>query len=207
MTLEIFGPVQSNFTWSVRMAAHEKGIDANHHVVMPHTPELLAANPTGRAPGMRHGDVTIFETSAILRYLDDAFEGPAPIPTDTSEAIRLEQWISYNNTTLDIWLIRRYVLEFIFNAGDDGLPPAERIAEAVEKLPSVFKMVEQGVAQGFYGSDKFTIADCLVLPNLFYAQKFPHSKEAFEACPDLVAYFDRVKNRESLVATMPPQAR
>ncbi|MGI9373729.1 MAG: glutathione S-transferase family protein [Hyphomicrobiales bacterium] len=206
MALEIFGPAQSNYTWAVRMAAHEKGIDATHHVVMPHTPELLAVNPTGRAPGMHHGDVTIFETSAILRYLDHTFDGPALIPGDASNAIGLEQWISYNNTTLDIWLIRRYALEFIFNAGDDGQPSPERVAEAIEKMPGIFKIVEQGVAQGFYGSDIFSVADCLVLPNLFYAQRFPHSKEAFEACPALVAYFDRMKDRECFVETMPQQS-
>ena len=31
---------------------------------------------------MRHGDFTLYETSAIMRYVDEAFDGPRAPPTE-----------------------------------------------------------------------------------------------------------------------------
>src|SRR5262245_44930765 len=46
------------------------------------TPAYLAINPMGKVPAIRHGDVVVTETPAILAYLADAFPqaGLAPSP-------------------------------------------------------------------------------------------------------------------------------
>ena len=40
-------------------------------------PEHLALHPFNRVPILRHGDFTVYETSAIASYIDEAFEDRA----------------------------------------------------------------------------------------------------------------------------------
>jgi GST-like protein len=46
------------------------------------TPDYLAVNPNGKVPALRDGDVTVFDSNAILIYLSDKtgmFGGPASV--------------------------------------------------------------------------------------------------------------------------------
>jgi glutathione S-transferase len=45
-------------------------------------PEHLARHPFNRVPILRHGDFTVYETSAITSYVDEAFAEPRLTPQD-----------------------------------------------------------------------------------------------------------------------------
>src|SRR6516164_1377962 len=74
-TLQIIGAPQSNFVWACRIACGEKGVPYELLPVFPHSPEVDAIHPFGKIPVMRHGDVTLCESRAILYYIDHAFPG------------------------------------------------------------------------------------------------------------------------------------
>ena len=48
-------------------------------------PEHLARHPYGRIPAMRHGDVELFESTAICAYVNGAFDGPSLVPGEYME--------------------------------------------------------------------------------------------------------------------------
>ena len=48
-------------------------------------------------PGFEHGDFGLYETQAILRYLDDIFPEPRLQPRDPREAARMNQIIGIKN--------------------------------------------------------------------------------------------------------------
>ncbi len=87
--LTIYGIAPSTYTRSARMAAIEKGIEFDFEPVELGSPEHLALHPYGKVPIMRHGDLTLYETFAIGRYIDEAFDGPALQPSDTAERARM----------------------------------------------------------------------------------------------------------------------
>jgi len=62
------------------------------------TQEHLALHPFDRVPILRHGDFTIYETSAIASYVDEAFAGPRLTPQDVRARGRMNQWISAVNS-------------------------------------------------------------------------------------------------------------
>jgi glutathione S-transferase len=99
--LEILGFPQSNFVWVTRIAATEKGVPYTLLPLPPHTPDILAVNPTGKIPALRHGAVTLGESRAICGYIDGAFPGPALIPADPVAAAKVEQWVSIVNPLID----------------------------------------------------------------------------------------------------------
>src|SRR5207248_8646453 len=61
------------------------------------TPSHLALHPFERVPILRHGDFTVYETAAIVGYVDDAFDGPKLTPNDPQSRGRMNQWISAVN--------------------------------------------------------------------------------------------------------------
>jgi glutathione S-transferase len=98
---EIIGSARSTYTRVVRMVCAEKGIDYVLTETPLGAPELRAIHPLGKMPVLRHGDVELFESSAIARWLDRHFPGPNLFPSDPHLAALTEQWVSLVNTTID----------------------------------------------------------------------------------------------------------
>jgi glutathione S-transferase len=90
----LHGVAPSSYVRTCRMALDEKGVAYTHDPVMPQTPEQLARHPWGKIPALSHGGVTLFESLAITRYVDEAFEGPALQPADPADRAQMDQWIS-----------------------------------------------------------------------------------------------------------------
>jgi glutathione S-transferase len=57
-----------------------------------------AGHPFGKIPILRHGDLTLFETLAITRYIDDQFDGPPLQPEKPSDLARMNQIVSTIDT-------------------------------------------------------------------------------------------------------------
>jgi glutathione S-transferase len=83
----------SPFGRAVLAALHEKGVPYRFSMVTPgalRSPEHLARHPFGRVPVLEH-DGFIYETQAILRYLDRVLPQPALTPADPKRAARMDQ--------------------------------------------------------------------------------------------------------------------
>jgi len=83
----------------------EKGVPFNSHYIDllafdQHKPDYLAINPMGTIPAMTHGGRLLNESTAIMEYVDEAFDGPALMPTDARDRWRVRWWMKY----YDQWL-------------------------------------------------------------------------------------------------------
>ena len=59
------------------------------------TPEFLAKNPFGQVPVLEDGDITLFDSNAILVYLATRYdEAGRWLPRDAVLAARVQQWLS-----------------------------------------------------------------------------------------------------------------
>src|SRR5271167_2088970 len=85
----------SPFGRAVLLALEEKSARYRLAPVAPgnfQTPEHLARHPFGRVPVLDHGDVRLYETQAILRYVDrSVLAQPALTPADPHRAGRMDQ--------------------------------------------------------------------------------------------------------------------
>jgi glutathione S-transferase len=80
----VYGFPRSTFVNIVRLVLTHKDVSYTFHDLETVTgkPEHLALHPFNRVPILRHGDFTVYETSAITSYVDEAFAGPRLTPQD-----------------------------------------------------------------------------------------------------------------------------
>ncbi|MEP3280414.1 MAG: glutathione S-transferase family protein [Stappiaceae bacterium] len=206
-TLEIIGFPQSSYTFATRIAAHEKGVDYELIPAAPHSEEVIAVNPIGKIPAMRHGSVKLGESEAIVRYIDRIGSGPALFPGEVNAAANADMWISYTNTEIDRCCIRNYVLQYIFPAGPEGAPDREKIDASVQEMKEKhFPRLEAALASSEYlAGASPSFADFNMVPILFYTNQMPEGAELIKASPKISAYLDRMMARKSVQDAIPPK--
>ena len=203
--LEIIGIPPSTYTRTVRMACEEKGVPYDFKPAPPHSPEVTAIHPFGKIPVMRHGDVTLCESKAIVTYIDRMFDGPKLIPEDATAAAQCEQWVSMINTIVDPVMVRAYVLNNVFPKGPNGQPDRTAIEGALPAMRKQADVLGAAVAKtGYLVGDSLSFADLTLLPILFYVRMFPEGAEIVKDAPDLEAYYARHATRPSFQNTAPP---
>ncbi len=202
--LQIIGGPQSNFVWTTRIVCAEKGVPYQHVPVLPHTPEVDAIHPFGKIPVMRHGDVTLCESRAIISYIDRTFDGPSLMPRDAVAAAQVEQWASIVCTTLDPLWLRQYYAAYVLAVRGNGVVDRARIAEAIPKMAPQFAVMDRAVAKtGYLVGDSFTLADAFLTPIAFYMNAVPESAALMAKTNHLKAYLDRQMARASVQQTKP----
>lgn len=75
MALTLYWGSGSPFSWSVLLALEHKGLPYVSHLLhfdkQEHqSPQMLKLNPRGRVPVLKDGDYVVFESVAVLYYLD-----------------------------------------------------------------------------------------------------------------------------------------
>lgn len=205
--LEIVGAPMSNYVWAVRIACEEKGVPYTLTAVRPHSPEAKACGPTGKIPGLRHGDVVLSESKALISYIDRVFKGKKLIPSKPAAMAEVEQWCSFVNTSFQpAW--GAYVRGYFFPSTPDKKPDRAAIEAAVPGLEKVFGMVEGRLAtQRYLAVGKFSPADALLAPMLIYLHKLPEAAKLLKTHKKLNGYIKRMAKRPSIAQTRPEQAR
>ena len=85
----IYGAAMSTYVRTARMACEEKGVVYDLLEVDHLSDEYREVHPFAKMPAMRHGDFVLYETDAIARYVDEAFEGPPLQPADVRARARM----------------------------------------------------------------------------------------------------------------------
>lgn len=207
----LYGNPLSNYVRAARMVCEEKGVEYQL-VTIPSLKALkeaehLSRHPFGKVPTLEHGDVSVFETSAICRYIDEAFDGPSLQPSEPAARARMEQWISVTNAYLDTDVMRRFVLHYFFPRGPEGKPDQERIDKALPDIRRDFEVLDRALATSDYlAGDQLTIADLMLAPIIALGLATPEGNQLVLGCNNLKAWADRMFARDCFAATAPPSS-
>jgi glutathione S-transferase len=207
-TLQIIGTPLSNFVRTARMAAREKSVTYELVDVAPRSNEANSIHPGGMIPGLRHGERTLFESRAITRYIDEAFEGPALMPRDPWKAAQAEQWLAFVATSVDKAVIRELVHAYFFSRKPDKSPDREIVDRATKRIERQFATLGNAVEKtGYLSGDDFGLADMYAMPIISQSRVTPEGKAAMANSPSLLAYYEKHKSRPSFAETAPPRAK
>ena len=199
----VYGIPQSSFVRTVRMVLEEKGVAYTNVPMMPHTPELQALNPFGKVPAFGHGAVTLYETLAIVSYVDRTFQGPALFPDDPAGQAEALKWISVFLDTVYPVMVRQYLFAYLF-PGDDG-PDRARIDGAMEAIATQLDRLDDRLSDVDYLAGPVPgAADYFYAPVLSYNRQYPEVSAAMAARPAVARWYEALAARPSYGATMPP---
>jgi glutathione S-transferase len=198
----------SPFARSVLMALEEKSAPYQVRHLAPgslRTPEHLSLHPFGKIPVLEHGDFRLYETQAIIRYVDAVVPGVRLQPADPRAAARMDQIIGINDWYLFPDLGVGVVFQRIVGPILLGLEPDEAaIAQALPKAAACLAELNRLLGDNaFLAGDMLSIADLMVAPHLAYFAQTPEARTLLDGTP-LAAWLERMGERPSMQATLPP---
>jgi glutathione S-transferase len=200
----IRGFPQSSYVMTARFVAGEKGVDHEFVPLAPGDDSLSTHHPYKKVPSLKHGDVELYETAAITRYLDEAFEGPALQPGTPADRGLQNQFISVVNCYLYPNAVPRYILQYIFPKGADGTPDRAAIDAAVVAIDH-----DLGVLNAAYGDSPFlvggafSLADAFVAPLYAGIARFPEGEALLGKYPKVAAALGALAGREAFQKSLP----
>ena len=204
----IYGIPGSPFLRSACLGLEEKG--------QPYRIERLAdmrgethrsLHPFGRMPTVDHGSFRLYETQAILRYVDALFPKPALQPTEPRAIARMNQIIGINDWYLFPQVARIIVFNRIIGPALLGMRPDETaIAAAVPDARLCLGELDRLVdGQPFLAGEQLTIADLMLAPQVYYLAATPEGAAILKDT-SLLSWLGRMNARPSMMATVPPEA-
>jgi glutathione S-transferase len=204
----VYGPAGSTYVWSTRLALAEKGV-AHELVDVPfganrEEPHLLR-HPFAKVPAFEHDGFALYETQAILRYIDEGFPVAPLQPTDLHEFSRMNQIMGI----VDAYVWPSIAAGVLFNrvlAPRLGLPVNEEaVTSAIPRarlcLSEIARLAGE---QPFLVGERVSLADLMVFPLLYYFGKMPEGEALFAEQPSLTAWLRRMEARQSFAVTKPP---
>ena len=203
----VYGVPGSPYLRSVLLGLHEKAAPFRLAVLGKdlggaRSEEHLKLHPFGRVPVLDHGDFRLYETQAILRYLDAILPGVELQPRDPQAAARMNQiagivdWYVFPYVSVGI-TAERFLSQRFWNR-----PPDEtNIAQALPKAHLCIQELQRLLGAGeFLTGDTLSIADLMVAPQLQFFRGTPEAQELMQGTP-LDDWLKRMHARPSMQAT------
>lgn len=203
--IELYGFAPSSYTWSARIACEEKGI--SHDLKDPEfgTESYAVLHPFSKMPAMIHDDFKLYETSAILRYIDSAFDGPSLQPAGVKAAAQMDQWISAYNDYVYPAIATSVVIQRLIVPMRGGQTDETLVKDGAEKADHQLSVMETTLTNNdFLAGESFSLADIIFAPILWHLEKVPEGESLYQNRDAVLAWRARVESRPAFAKTIPP---
>ncbi len=193
--MKLYGVNLSPFSAACRLAIYAKGLEDRIQQAPPpggglKSPEYLAINPIGKLPSLETSWGHLPESMTICEYLEDEHPEPSLLPASAEGRARARLLARL----VDLYVYPPLAVLFRQANPKDGV--SEQAQEGVANLVTAFGYLEHSIGRdGLAVGDQLSLADCALVPSLFFAQamlpRFGRA-QAFAEHPALGGYFGRV---------------
>ena len=203
----LYGAAYNVYVRAVRLALAEKGVQYQLIEIDLGAEEGAPANYLHHAnfvriPAFEHVGERLYEASAITRYVDEAFDGPALMPASPPERARVNQIISiienYGYGPM-VWSI---FVERCRAAVAGRKADEHKIAAAVPQAAYALDALEEMTPHRI--GETVTLADLHLAAMLAYGTLAPEGATLVEARPRLRRWWAAMKQRPSMRDTRSP---
>ena len=204
--MELFNYFRSSASWRVRIALALKGLDYDYRPIHLLKKEQLdeayaAQAPSKLVPLLKDGDAVLSQSMAIIEYLDETHPEPPLLPPDALGRARvrsLAQDIACEIHPLNNLRVLRYL---VHEMGLDDEAKNRWIKHWVESgLEVVEQRLKTGPAGRFCHGDEPGLADCVLVPQIFNAQRF---EARLDHAPEVMRIHANCMAHEAFARTQP----
>jgi len=196
--ITIWGRKTSSNVQTAMWAAAELGLEIKHINAGgtfggTDTQEFIAMNPNRRIPVIKDGDLVLYESAAILRYLAAEYGNSIFWPSDNKIRAKLDIWAEWTKTTICPVLI--YNIFWTLVRTPSTKRDLDALAESVKEIGMLMQQVEvQLEGKDFLGGDNLTFADIMFGHVLYryYTLDFQRLNLS-----NLQAYYNRLTSRQT----------
>lgn len=177
--MKLYGYWRSSAAYRVRIALALKGLSYEHvgvHLARgeQHRPEFGAVNPQHLVPALQEGEHLLFQSLAIIEYLEEAHPKPPLLPTDAVERSRvrsLAQIVACEIHPLNNLRVLHYL------TGELGISEEQKLTWYRHWVTTGFAAFEQRLAREFWTGrfchgDTPGFADVALIPQIANARRF-----------------------------------
>jgi len=201
----------SPWAWRVHLALEHKALPYDRRILSfaagdTRKPEFVALNPRHRVPVIVDGDFVLYESNAIVEYLDEAYPGRgAPLfPGDAKRRALVRRLISEVDNYFDK-AIDPVIDETIYKKPEER--DAKRLADGVQAVRDEYALFTAALAGDFLAGP-LSAADYALYPLVAFLDRCAVRSPGFDAAgllPDaLAAWKRRVEALPYAAATLPP---
>lgn len=201
----------SPFSWRVQLVLEEKGIPYEPVLLSfqrgeHKTPEHLARSPHGKVPTLTDGDTTLYESSAIVEYLEERYPTPPLVPGGA--AVRAGVRIEELECLEYFWRAFQPVARQVFFIPAERRDAAAVAAGRADVTAQLGRLEARATGRGgpFVCGAALTRADCTWLPFVELAARAGIDLDA-TGMPGLAAWREAMRRRPSYDRSYPPHWR
>jgi glutathione S-transferase len=219
MSLTVYWASGSPYAWRVLLALEVKRLSYEAKLLEfskgdLKTPEYLARNPRGRVPTLIDGDFTLYESIAILYYLDRKYPEPALFGRTPEEAGLVMRLVCEYQAYLDEH-VENFILPLYFGKADEK---ADQLRASVAAIsPELARLEERARSSIWLGGEAISAADLVIFPALRSLERAASKPAAralevpfhplVERHPALAAWVGRIEALPGYQRTYPPHWR
>ena len=198
-----YGTLRSTNASKTKVVLEEKGLPYRVERVRPgdvwkKAAHVVAKHPLGKVPYLDDGDLTLFDSTVINEYLNDAYPEPPLLPDDVPGRARARALENYG----DEGVLMRF-LPMIWMPW--WSPEEQRDEQAMEKgrqglREHVLPFLERELIDRDYLCNAFSLAD---VPFAALAMVLQVDGMDVSTFTNVTRYLDRLRNRPSYIAISP----
>ena len=193
--LTIWGRISSINVRKVVYCAQQLGlpfqrIDAGSEFGVVKTPEYLARNPNALVPLLDDGDVQLWESNVIVRYLCARHSPGQLYPLDLPQRFDAERWMDWQQTTLNAAGRNAFIQWFRTPADKRNMT---LIAESTAATESLLTLLDAHLSrQPFMAGERMTMADIPIACEVHRWQALPQARPEH---PNLERWYNTLRAR------------
>lgn len=195
----LFGAPYSVYVRICRITLAEKGVrytlepvDVFGETGVPQA--HLQRNPFGRIPAFDHDGFGLFETDAIVHYIDDVFDGPALQDDDPRLRARMRQIMRIADSELYTKGVWGAFVPWSREGTVAELEPVERSLTVIQDL----------AGDNLLDGRRITLADPYVYATLRLVMMVPQAADMLAGLPGIASWYAAMMERKSVTQSLYP---
>ena len=164
----------------------------------------LAKHPFGRIPAFEHAGFSLYETSAIARYIDEAFGEPKLQPSGAKARARCNQLVSIADNYAYPQLVWGVYVERVSKPGRGAASDEAKIGAASAKARTCLKAMSDLMSDNLWlAGAELSLADVYAAPMFDYFLQAREGMDMICEYGNLATWGSRVAARPSMKTTAP----